>query len=118
MIVSLTDYPRSRVPIIMASDRTGGGQPASHLAGIEDRGGGGWDRGCEGRLRLWTILSRESAPGLARSRASVDPRSQSYSAKETGDSEVNQRNLLRFAAVYTVLLDQKTVLFWLLALKI
>ena len=36
----------------MASDRTGGGQPASHLAGIEDRGGeagtedvrGGW--GC------------------------------------------------------------------------
>ena len=45
MIVSLTDYPRSRVPIIMA--RTGGGQPASHPAG--DRGqGGGWDRGCEG----------------------------------------------------------------------
>ena len=40
MIVSLTDYPRSRVPIIMASDRTGGGQPASHLAGIEDTGGG------------------------------------------------------------------------------
>ncbi len=48
---SLTDYPRSRVPIIMASDRTGGGQPASHLAGDRGWGGGGWVRGCEGRLR-------------------------------------------------------------------
>ena len=65
MIVSLTDYPRSRVPIIMASDRTGGGQPASHPAG---------DRGQGGRLRprMWgggggrTILSCQSAPGLTR----------------------------------------------------
>ena len=84
MIVSLTDYPRSRVPIIMASDRTGGGQPASHPAGDRGQGGEAETEDVRGRRRPdHPQLPVSSRP--LQSLASDDPRG-------SGSSDSKQEN--------------------------